>query len=123
MDPQERLANPVDGLPPILTTAQAATLLDCEPEQVKYLASHGSLPGHKFGRSWVFDTSSLLNHVRRLCERNLRSSDHPSLAQEVRPDVSSEAYRHIPGGVRLSNPPIKRGPGRPRSYVPPQFVR
>lgn len=44
----------------ILTEKEVAKLLDCEPTTVQEKARNADLPGLKFGRSWVFPRSALM---------------------------------------------------------------
>lgn len=45
---------------PMLTAEEVAAYLDCEPSTVEEAARSGRLPGVKFGRSWRFPQSALL---------------------------------------------------------------
>ncbi|GHF65159.1 excisionase family DNA binding protein [Deinococcus metalli] len=47
----------------ILTVTQAAVLLQLHANTIRGMAARGELPGHKFGDSWRFRRSALLNHV------------------------------------------------------------
>ena len=48
----------------ILDVNQTAELLRCEPITVERMARAGELPGTKFGRSWVFVRSLVIEAVR-----------------------------------------------------------
>jgi excisionase family DNA binding protein len=108
-------------LPPILSTAQAAMLLDCDPQQVRLLAANHRLPGHKFGRSWVFETTLFMAYVRRLCAANVLGSAEPAPGSDV--TQKSLLSRLSPTPARpetpiLRNAVSRQGPGRPRAPVP-----
>ena len=47
----------------ILTTKQAAELLQIHETTVSQMAAAGDLPGRKLGRDWRFRRSALLNHI------------------------------------------------------------
>ena len=52
----------------ILTEKEVADLLDCEPATVQEKARNADLPGLKYGRSWVFPRSALMEalHTKAL---------------------------------------------------------
>lgn len=52
-------------LPEILTTEQASAALQCDADTTKALAANGTLPGIKFGRSWVFPRESFLQALNK----------------------------------------------------------
>lgn len=47
----------------VLTTEQAAELLQVHVNTVRQYAKDGMLPAHKYGDQWRFRRSALLNHV------------------------------------------------------------
>jgi len=47
----------------ILTTKQAAELLQVHETTVSQMAAAGDLPGRKLGRDWRFRRSALLDHI------------------------------------------------------------
>jgi len=47
----------------ILTEQEVADLLACEPETVQARARSAELPGLKFGKSWVFPRSALMQRL------------------------------------------------------------
>ncbi|WP_412030203.1 helix-turn-helix domain-containing protein [Deinococcus yunweiensis] len=49
----------------ILKLPEAAALLRLHPSTIRNMANRGELPGFKFGDSWRFRRSALLNHVSR----------------------------------------------------------
>ena len=49
----------------VLSETQVAELLDCEPKTVQEKARLGELPGLKFGRSWIFPKSALLEALHQ----------------------------------------------------------
>jgi len=109
-------------LPPVLSTEQAASLLGCEPEQIKYLASRNQLPGAKVGRGWIFHAEALMAHLRRLCEANLEASNVPLLEAPLQPtkapERTSEALKTPKGVPLLGVPAPPRRRGRPRTPYP-----
>jgi excisionase family DNA binding protein len=48
------------GPPEVLTLAEAADLLQVEPEVVEAMAAAGELPGRKLGDDWRFSRTALL---------------------------------------------------------------
>jgi excisionase family DNA binding protein len=106
-------------LPPVLLTDQAATLLGCEPEQIKYLASRNQLPGTKVGRGWIFHTQALMEHLRKLCEANLELSSAPLAPRATEaPEALLEAPRPPPRKAIPAQPAPPRRRGRPRIPIP-----
>lgn len=55
----------------VLDENQAAELLDCEPKTVQERARCGDLPGVKFGRSWRFPRSALLEALHQKAMANM----------------------------------------------------
>lgn len=47
----------------VLTTAEAAELLQISTKTLLRLAREGELPGHKLGRSWRFPRRQLLDRL------------------------------------------------------------
>jgi excisionase family DNA binding protein len=94
-------------LGPTINASQAATLLGCSKDKVERLASRRKLPGHKFGREWMFVTEQLLAHAAALCAANLRADPPES---ELTPQAT----------VALLETPVPpaRSRGRPRRPVP-----
>jgi excisionase family DNA binding protein len=54
----------------VLTEQDVAELLDCEKSTVQKKARNGDLPGVKFGRSWVFPKTALLQSLHADAMRN-----------------------------------------------------
>lgn len=50
-------------LPPVLTTEQAAGLLQCSTKLVRELALTKQLPGRKVGKDWRFPRDAVLAYV------------------------------------------------------------
>ena len=70
--PHKHWSAPVDsGQRDVLTEQDVAALLDCEQSTVQEKARNGDLPGVKFGRSWVFPKTSLLQSLHADAMRNL----------------------------------------------------
>ena len=55
----------------ILTTNEAAEMLQCQPKTVDDRLRAGDLPGVKFGVSWVIPREALLERVNELARQNL----------------------------------------------------
>jgi len=64
----------------ILDEYAAAELLDCEPSTVQEKARNGELPAVKYGRSWRFPKSALLEALHAKAMANL---DRPK--QQTKP--------------------------------------
>ena len=76
----------------ILTTAAVATMLDCKESTVQTLATAGSLPGVKMGRSWVFPEAALmerLNDLARVEAALRRTPSKPTAVAQAVPAVRS----------------------------------
>ena len=54
----------------VLTEQDVAQLLECETSTVQEKARAGDLPGIKFGRSWVFPRSALLQSLHQTAMQN-----------------------------------------------------
>ena len=54
----------------VLNEAEVAKLLDCEPATVQENARMGKLPAVKFGRSWRFPRSALMEALHKLALEN-----------------------------------------------------
>ena len=54
----------------VLDEAEVAELLDCEPKTVQEKARLGKLPAVKFGRSWRFPRSALMEALHKLALEN-----------------------------------------------------
>lgn len=55
----------------VLDETEVAALLDCEPSTVKEKAREGDLPGVKYGRSWRFPRTALLEalHAKAMANK------------------------------------------------------
>ncbi len=71
----------------ILTVEQVAGLLDCEPGTVQNKARDNELPAIKFGRSWVFPKSALLEvlHTKALANTCKAAPVAKAIKVKVRP--------------------------------------
>lgn len=58
----------------VLTTEQAAELLQVHPNTVLSLAGKGELPGRKVGRDWRFRKSALLDHLTSTAQERVPES-------------------------------------------------
>ena len=56
---------------PVLTVAEVATLLACEPETIEEATRLKRLPGIKYGRSWVYPADALLQALNDQAQQNL----------------------------------------------------
>lgn len=54
----------------VLNEQEVADLLDCETSTVQEKARVGELPGLKFGRSWIFPRSALLQSLHQKAMEN-----------------------------------------------------
>lgn len=71
----------------VMSEDEVAALLDCEPKTVQEKARMGELPGVKFGRSWRFPKSALLEALH-----------NKALANKPKPQPTA---RYKPGIERL----------------------
>ena len=62
----------------VLTEKQVAELLDCEPTTIQEKARNGDLPAVKFGRSWIFPKTALLQSLHQDAMRNRTPARLPS---------------------------------------------
>lgn len=55
----------------VLSEAEVAEILDCEPKTIQEKARLGELPALKFGRSWRFPRTALLEalHAKALANK------------------------------------------------------
>lgn len=64
MAKQEAVAVEDDSEPDLLTTHQAAVLLQCSFEHLQRMANAGKIPGRKlFGTRWRFSRRQLIKHI------------------------------------------------------------
>ena len=55
----------------ILTTHEAADLLQCQPKTVEDKLRAGELPGIKMGQSWMLPREALLDRINELARQNI----------------------------------------------------
>jgi excisionase family DNA binding protein len=65
----------------ILTEAEVAELLDCEPSTVQTLAREAKIPAIKAGRSWRFPRQALLDAL------NDQARDRMTTREQAQPRV------------------------------------
>lgn len=63
----------------VLTEAEAAELLDCEPSTVQEKARQGKLPAVKYGRSWRIPRSALMASLHAEAMANLVRTNVPAV--------------------------------------------
>lgn len=70
----------------VLNESEVAKLLDCEPLTVQEKARMGELPGVKFGRSWMFPRTALLEvlHTKALANKPMPAQPKAVLKQVAR---------------------------------------
>lgn len=54
----------------VLSEAEVAVILDCEPKTIQEKARNGTLPAVKFGRSWIFPRNALLQSLNEMALAN-----------------------------------------------------
>lgn len=64
----------------VMSKDEVAEILDCEPVTVEEKARTGELPGVKFGRSWIFPKTALLEclHTKALENTKPRTTVSPT---------------------------------------------
>lgn len=64
----------------VMSKDEVAEILDCEPVTVEEKARTGELPGVKFGRSWIFPRTALLEclHTKALENTKPRTQPQPA---------------------------------------------
>lgn len=92
-------------LPEVLTVAQLAELLDCTQETVEDRTRERTLPGLKFGRSWIYPREAVLEVLR------LQALAH------VRPPAPAPASS-APRVVPMAPKPAQRLRGRSPAPLP-----
>ncbi|MDP3654284.1 MAG: helix-turn-helix domain-containing protein [Rhodoferax sp.] len=68
----------------VLNEAEVAEILDCEPKTVQEKARLGELPAVKFGRSWRFPRTALLEALHA---KALANKPKPALPKAVQKTV------------------------------------
>lgn len=66
---------------PVMTAQGVAELLKCSPRTIEDRARAGTLPGVKFGESWVFPAQALLEAINEQARANTQRERE---AQKVR---------------------------------------
>jgi excisionase family DNA binding protein len=56
----------------VMSKAEVASILDCEPDTVEEKARTGELPAVKFGRSWIFPRTALLECLHKQALENTK---------------------------------------------------
>lgn len=64
------IAQGIYGDVEVMSETQVAAILDCEPQTVQEKARAGQLPGIKFGRSWIFPKSALIQRLHEMALEN-----------------------------------------------------
>lgn len=95
----------VTALPDMLTVPQLAELLDCTTDTVEERTRERTLPGLKYGRSWVYPRDAVLEVLRQ-----------QALAH-VRPEVGAQHAAPAPKPLAIAPRPAKRA-ARPRGRSP-----
>lgn len=55
----------------LLTDAEVAALLDCEPSTIQEMVRTNKLPAAKFGRSWRFHRETLMEAIKQKTMENM----------------------------------------------------
>jgi excisionase family DNA binding protein len=72
----------------ILNKAEAAELLDCEESTAEQQARAGLLPAVKIGRSWLYPSAALIEHINTLARANVQ---HPVLPRTAKLPTQTNA--------------------------------
>jgi excisionase family DNA binding protein len=56
----------------VMSKVEVASILDCEPDTVEEKARTGELPAVKYGRSWIFPRSALLECLHKQALENTK---------------------------------------------------
>lgn len=78
-------------LPDVLTAEAVAEALDCELLTVQQRAIAGTLPGVKFGRSWVFPRDALVEALNRQAREQAAARQAPKPAPK--PEAAAKPGR------------------------------
>lgn len=84
----------------VLNETEVAAILDCEPKTVQDKARTGELPAIKFGRSWVFPRSALLQKLNELALAN-KGKQSDVRAIQVKAPPGKARRRALPQLVSL----------------------
>lgn len=82
-------------LPPVMVVEDVAALLKCSPRTVEDRARAGTLPGVKFGESWVFPAQALLEAINEQARANTTRTapKQQPQRQKARPPALHESWR------------------------------
>jgi excisionase family DNA binding protein len=69
----------------ILTEAEVAALLDCEPSTAQAMAREGKVPAIKAGRSWRFPKQALIEALNDQARQNMTREAPTPRAVKVKP--------------------------------------
>lgn len=84
----------------VLDETEVAAILDCEPKTVQEKARSGELPAIKFGRSWRFPRSALMQALHELALAN-KGKERTPAAIGVTPPAGKARRRALPALVSL----------------------
>jgi excisionase family DNA binding protein len=99
----------------LLSAEQVATLMRCTKEHVQTLARRRTIPGTKFGRTWVFVGAQIRQYVANTCADNIKAG----IPNNSDTGIASEGSEHPatqtdPTGKVRAIRQKRAGPGRPR---------
>lgn len=96
----------------LLAPEQAAPLLDCTPATVEDRLRDGTLPGVKFGRSWLIPASALAQalHDQALAEAARRRESAEARPQATTANFHAEAPWSVVPGDANPQPSRRRPP-------------
>ncbi len=69
----------------ILTEAEVAALLDCEPSTAQAMAREGKVPAIKAGRSWLFPRQALIDWANDQARKNMTRETSSPRVVKVKP--------------------------------------
>jgi excisionase family DNA binding protein len=84
----------------VLDETEVAAILDCEPKTVQEKARSGELPAIKFGRSWRFPRSALMQALHELALAN-KGKERAQTAVGVTPPAGKARRRTLPTLVSM----------------------
>lgn len=105
----------------IIGAATCASLLRCTKAQVEILADREQLPATKYGRSWIFVTAQILQHVALRCAQNVIPTTEAYARRK--PLVSDHSIINrsekdaTPKQLPIAALRPRRPPGRPRQPI------
>ena len=80
----------------VLDESEVAKILDCEPKTVQEKARNGELPAIKFGRSWRFPRSALLQSLNDLALANKGRMRQDPIAVSVKTEEKPSRRGALP---------------------------